>query len=100
MNEQLIRAGFLRRLGAVVVDAIVIFVLTTAVFWIWATRELGALPQTPAELGWLVDAGQVVAPAFLLATGIVYMVACWTPLLGRRSIGMRQFGIIVARETR
>ena len=100
MDEQLIRAGFLRRLGALVVDAIVVFVLTTAVFWIWATRELGGLPQSPTELGWLIDAGQVVAPTFLFATGFVYVVACWTPLLGRRTVGIRQIGIVVARESR
>jgi len=56
MDERLIRAGFLRRLGAFVIDAIVAFVLAVAFFLVW------------------------------------------TPLLGRRSVGMRQLGIQVVRE--
>jgi hypothetical protein len=99
MNEHLIHAGFLRRLGALVIDAGVILVLASAVFWIWASRVLGGIPQTPTEFAWLLDAGQAVAPGFFIVTGIAYTVACWTPFLGHRTVGMRQLSIVVARQT-
>jgi hypothetical protein len=100
MNEQLIRAGFLRRSGAVLIDVGVIFVLATILFAIWATRALGGLPETPAEFAAVMEAGQSVIPDLFVYACVAYIVASWTPLLGRRSIGMRQFGIVVVRDPR
>ena len=58
------------------------------------------LPDTPSHVIALVDAGEDVDPSLLPLILLAYLVASWTPLLGRRSIGMRLAGIQTVRALR
>jgi len=93
------RATFLRRLAAFLIDTGVVIFLGSAYFAVWASFELGGLPETPLELAMFAAVGQVVVPSFLAEALIAYAVLSFTPILGRRTIGMRQAGIRVVRDS-
>ena len=98
--DEFARASFLRRLAAFVIDAVTVLVLAMAFFVVWTVQELGGLPETPAEAAAVLAAGQEMMPRFMVQGWLVYVVASWTPFLGRRTVGMRQLGIQVVRDGR
>ncbi len=99
MND-VARAGFLRRLGAFAVDLVVVTALGIAVMVVVVVVRVGVLPETASHASALFDAVDTVDPNVLPLVLLAYLVASWTPLLGRRSIGMRLAGIETVRATR
>ena len=93
-------ASFLRRLGAFVVDVVVVTLLAAAILLAESAVAVGILPDTPPHLIAIVDAADRVDPGILPMVMLAYLVASWTPLLGRRSIGARAAGIETVRATR
>jgi uncharacterized RDD family membrane protein YckC len=98
MDERLIRAGFLRRLGAVVIDAIVAFVLAVAFFLVWDDPGVSWHARDAGRGRCCARRGPAGDTEFIVEAWLAYVVASWTPLLGRRSVGMRQLGTWVVRE--
>ena len=92
------RATFLRRLAAFLIDTGVVLFLGSAYFAVWASFELGGPPETPSEFAAVVEIGRLAIPGFLAEALIAYAVLSFTPILGRRTIGMRQLGIRVVRD--
>ena len=99
MNE-MVRAGFLRRLAAFVIDALTVFTLSSLLFGAWGIRLLGGMPETGEQFGVLVEAGANVIDLLMTGVWMVYLLLSWTPVLGRRSVGMRQMGIQIVRDPR
>ena len=93
-------AGFFRRLAAFVIDTLAVLMLAMALFLVWVISELGGLPETPAESAIVLEASRLVMPGFIAKAMLIYAIASFTPLLGRRSVGMRQLGISVVRDGR
>ena len=93
------RATFLRRLAAFAMDIVVVLVLSGAYFVVWASIELGGLPETGAEIAVVVETAPLVMPSFVAEALLVYAVLSFTPILGRRTVGMRQLGIRVVRDS-
>ena len=92
------RATFLRRLAALLIDTGVVLFLGSVYFGVWASFELGGLPETPLEFAAIFAVGQLVVPGFQAQALIAYVFLSFTPILGRRTIGMRQVGISVVRD--
>ena len=93
-------ATFPRRLGAFVVDAVIVIALGSAVLAVAAVTAAGVLPDTPSHVIALLDAGENVDPNLPPLILLAYLVASWTRLLGHRSIGMRVAGIQTVRAPR
>ena len=98
MNEYE-RATFLRRLAAFLIDTGVVIFLGSAYFAVWASFELGGPPETASDFAAVFEVGRIVVPSFLAEALIAYAVLSFTPILGRRTIGMRQAGIRVVRDS-
>jgi len=98
MNE-MIRAGFLRRLAAFTIDMLTVLTISSLLFGAWGIRSFG-VPETGEEYGALVEAGADVAVLLMFGGWFGYVVLSWTPLLGRRTVGMRQMGIRIIRDPR
>ena len=94
------RATLLRRLAAFAIDTVVVTMLTGAYFLVWVSVELGGLPQTPAEFAIAIETAPIVMPTFFGEALIAYAVLAMTPILGRRTVGMRQLGTMVVRDRR
>ena len=97
--SEFVPAGFFRRLAAFVIDTLAVLMLAMALFLVWVISELGGLPET-AESAIVLEASRLVMPGFIAKAMLIYAIASFTPLLGRRSVGMRQLGISVVRDGR
>jgi uncharacterized RDD family membrane protein YckC len=97
MNEDE-RATFLRRLAAFLIDAGVVLFLGTGFLSAWIIAELGGVPQTADDYAAMFEVAPLVGPDFLNLALILYAVLSFTPILGRRTVGMRQVGIRVVRD--
>ena len=93
MNEEQRLPGVHQRLGASLIDLIITGFIANLLFFTWGAEVMGGLPETAADLADLLDAGAQLAPLFLLTAWVGLAVLSWTPILGRRSIGMRTLGI-------
>jgi uncharacterized RDD family membrane protein YckC len=91
-------ATFLRRLAALLIDAVVVIALASAFWVLWAMSVLGGPPETLSEIAVLAYTAQLMLPSLLAWTVILYPIVSATPILGRRSVGMRQVGIKVVRD--
>ncbi len=96
----MIRAGFLRRLAAFAIDMLTVLTISSLLFGAWGIRTLGGVPETGEQYGTLVEAGADVAVLLMFGSWFGYVVLSWTPLLGRRTVGMRQMGIRIIRDPR
>ena len=92
------RATFLRRLGALLIDAAVVLFLGAMYFTAWAFATLGGVPETASEYTTALEAGEALTPSFLAEALAAYVILSLTPILGRRTVGMRQVGIRVVRD--
>ena len=93
------RATFVRRLAALAFDIVVVLVLAGTYFVVWASAELGGLPETGSEIAAVAETAPLVMPSFVAQALLVYAVLSFTPLLGRRTVGMRHVGIRVVRDS-
>ena len=99
MNE-MVCAGFLRRLAAFLIDALTVFTISGVLVSAWGIRMLNGVPETGEQFGALIEAEADVADLLMFGVWLVYMTLSWTPILGRRSVGMRQMGIQIVRDPR
>lgn len=99
MNE-MIAASFLRRLLAFLIDAMTLSTIWSFLYGAWALRTFGFVPATAEQFGAIMDAGIDVLPNLIVGGWIGYVALSWTPILGRRTVGMRQMGIQIVRDPR
>ncbi len=91
-------AGFLRGLGSFTIDAALLTAMYVATIAAWAISSAGVLPDTPSHLDTVYAASLESDPNLFPLTCLGYLVACWTPVFGRRSVGMRFTGLRMVRS--
>jgi uncharacterized RDD family membrane protein YckC len=98
MNEML-PAGFVRSLAAFTCDVVFVIAFTAIVMTAWTIQMIGVLPDSPAHLTALYEES-LNLPDLLPAGVLAYLAASSSSVFGRRTPGMRLFGLRVVRGPR
>jgi len=95
--EEIVPAGFVRSVAAFTCDLVFVFVFTVILMTAWAMQIAGAVPDTETHLLAIFAKLDAVPDFGLLAGPLSYLALSSSRVFGRRTPGMRLFGLQVVR---